>query len=183
MAEAEVNASWLPLTFYMEAHVVSGSIYHPVNLRLIDVLNQAGERQSNNADTFIEVSNAIVFHTDGIEENQQSAYLNEAAILLVGIEDGNLARGIGAGVGPKRYPFVQKFPVQVVVQMPTYMLSGYLHCCTGQVVGDVLRATTMFLPLTDVHIKTHLQNTWQAAPFAALNRKQILSLSQEKTFN
>ena len=182
MAEAEVRTSLIPLTFYMDKYTVSGDIYQPANLRLIDLLNQEGEKQSNGAVTFIEVSNTHIIRKDGVEESQQSAYLNKEAIQLAVAEDGDLARGIGATPGPKRYPFVQKFPVQVVAETPTYMLSGYLHCSTGQAVGDVLRTTKKFLPLTDVQIKPHGHNIWLKAPFMALNRSQILSLAQEKSF-
>lgn len=182
MAETKTGGSWLPLTFYMEKHIVRGVINQPDELRLTDFLNQVSEKQSSGTRTFIEVNDTNIVHEDGGEESQPSAYLNSEAILLVTTEEGDLARGIGAAIGPKKYPFVQKSSVQVVAETSAYALSGNMHCSAGQVVGDVLRTPATFLPLTDVQIKPHGQNIWLAAPFAALNKGRILSLAKEKVF-
>lgn len=182
MAETTAYRNWLPLTFYMEKYVVSGAIHESANLRLTDCLNQVDERNSNGIATFIDVNNADIVYEDGIEESQSIAFLNRDGIILVVTEDGDLARGIGASVGPKRYPFVQKSPVQVVVETSTYRLTGLIHCSSGQAVGDVLHTPTKFLPMTDIHIRPHGRNTWSTAPFAALNKSKILSLAQEKDY-
>lgn len=182
MAEAATHGNWLPLTFYMEKHVVNGTVHHPANLRLTDFLNQADDRNNNGLNNFIEVKDTNMVHEDGIEDNQPVSYVNREAILLVVTEDGDAARGIGASASPKPYPFVLKSPVPITAETSAYTLSGYMYCSAGQVVGDVLRSPVKFLPLTDVQIRPHGQTTWRTAPFAALNRSQILSLAQEKSY-
>lgn len=182
VAEAPAEGSWLPLTFYMDKHVVSGALYQPSSLRLTDALNQLAEKQGNSAGSFIEVRDSRITHEGAGDESQPSAFLNKNSIILATAEDGDTARGIGASAGPKRYPFVQKHTVQVVVETEDYTISGSIHCAAGQQVRDVLGQPTAFLPLTDVHIESQGQHIRHTAPFAALNRSQILSLAQEKAF-
>jgi hypothetical protein len=182
MAESQAEGNWLSLTFYIDKHVVSGTLYQPSNLRLTDSLNQGADKQGNGVHAFIEVRDVRIIREGVGDENQPSAFLNRNSVVLAAAEDGDSARGIGAGASPKRYPFVRKRPEQVVVETKDYTISGCIHCSAGQLVRDVLDQPTTFLPLTDVHIESRGQHIRHTAPFAALNRAQVVSLAQEKAF-
>jgi len=173
-----MNASWIPLTFFMQTRVLSGSLHQPISLRLIDSLNDRFDAERNGAPAFVHVDETTTFHSDGSREKQRSLFINKANILLVVTEDGNTARGIGAEVGPKRYPFMNKIPVQVLVQLPPYTVIGHAHCITGQQVQDLLDTKLIFLPMTDVRIKTQGHDSWRTARFAAVNKLQIHSFQQ-----
>jgi len=181
MVETEIFAKWLPLTFYMGNHSFTGSLRQPTNVRLTDFLNHKADTQSNKADTFIEVINSNTLYEDGTRQKQHATYVNKTSVILVVAEDGDLARGVGARDGSKTYPFVQKHPSRITAQMPTCTLIADMHCATGQQPLDVLSSKSMFLPLTNVKLKTQGESVWRTAPFAAINRSHILSLHKEET--
>jgi hypothetical protein len=126
--------------------------------------------------------NSNTLYEDGTKQKQNTTYVNKTSVLLVVAEDGNLARGVGAREdNSKNYPFVQKLPSRITAQMQTCTLIADMHCATGQQPLDVLSSKSMFLPLTNVKIKTQGESVWRTAPFAAINRRHILSLHKDET--
>jgi len=93
-----------------------------------------------------------------------------------------LARGIGAKDGQKRYPYVHKSPVRARMRMPSYELTGNIHCANGQRTPQLLEEELMFLPLTDARIRVFTGGNWWGANFVAVNRRQIFSLQYEETY-
>jgi hypothetical protein len=170
-----MHASWIPLTLFMQTWILGGSLYQPISLRLIDSLNDRSDTERNGAPAFVHVSGTTTFHSDGSREKKPSVFLNKANILLVATEDGNTSRGIGAEVGPKRYPFMHKIPIQVLVQLPPYTIIGDAHCVSGQLVQDLLDTKSIFIPMTNVRIRTQGHKSWRTAHFAAVNKAQIHS--------
>ena len=113
-----MHASWIPLTFFMQTRVLTGSLYQPISLRLIDSFNDGFDVQRNSTPAFVHVDETTIFHSNGTREKQRSIFVNKVNILLAVTEDENTARGMGAEAGPKRYPFMHKMPVQVLVPVP-----------------------------------------------------------------
>jgi len=168
------EAKQLAVTLYMQTQTLIGFIYHKEE-RLSDLLNGVSSMQETRG-RFVELRNVTIQHSDGREERVATTYINKAPIQLAATIDGDLARGIGGKVGAKPYPFVGKLPVPVRVQMPTYILLGNMHCISRQMAWRVLEEKPMFLPLTNVSIRRPDNSHWWKAPFAAVNREQIMSL-------
>ena len=64
--------------------------------------------------------------------------------------------------------------------MPSYELTGSLHCAGGQGLQQLLEENLTFLPLTEARIRaTDGELSWNAA-FVAVNRGQIHSLRSEE---
>lgn len=178
--EGEMEAVGVPITVYLETQVLSGLVYPPVGKRLSDLLNSVGAGQSENSGKFLECSDLTISHADGTRERTQTAYINKSTIQIVATPDRDSARGIGARVGPKTYPFVQKTPVRVRTRLPGYEVTGSMHCASGQRVWQLLEEEKlMFLPLTSARICTSKEGVWWTAAFVSINREQILSLQHE----
>ena len=174
-----MNAEPLAVTFYMQTQVLMGFILQPHEQRLLDLLNGALPSPPESSGTFLKLSDVIISDAYGKKRKLPTAYINKATIQLAATLDGNMARGIGAKVGPKPYPFVPKSPVRVNLRMPTYTLIGSMHHASGQRIQDILDERLMFLPLTNAKIHPITNGTWWAAPFVAVNREQILTLQEE----
>ena len=174
-----MDAEQLVVTLYMQTQVLIGSIYQPREQRLLDLLNGVLLSPSENSGVFLKLSDLTISHADGKKERLETTYINKATIQLAVTPDGDSARGIGAKVGPKSYPFVPKSPVRVNLRMPTYTLIGSMHHAGGQRIQDILDERLMFLPLTNAKIHPITNGTWWAAPFVAVNREQILTLQEE----
>ncbi len=112
---------------------------------------------------------------------------NHLAHFLVGAEEKIRLRGlldparrrIRRTAGAKPYPFVEKSPVLVRVRTSAYVLTGSTHLASHQRMQHVIEAGPVFLPLTDVDIRSLESNTEWKAPFAAVNKQQIISLQEE----
>ena len=122
-----------------------------------------------------QVLTGFIYH---YEESLATSYINKATIQVAATIDGDLARGIGGRVGAKPYPFVEKLPVPVRVRMPAYIIIGNMHCASKQMAWHTLEGKLMFLPLTNVRIRAYTNGIWWTAPFAAVNREQILSVQE-----
>ena len=175
LEKTKMHASRIPLTLFMQTRSVVGSFYQAISLRLIDSLNDRSDAECNGVPAFVHVNETTTFHSDGSREKQPSVFINKVNILLVATEDGNTSRGIGAEVGPKRHPFIHKMPVRVLVQLPPYTVIGDAHCIAQQQAQDLLDTDLIFIPMTNVRIRTQGHNSWQTAQFAAVNKLQIHS--------
>lgn len=174
-----MNVARLVVAVYTQTEVLTGFIYQPHQERLLDLLNGVFVGQAESGARFIELGDATISHADGRKERLPTAYINKATIQLA-VPDGDLARGIGGKVGPKRYPFVQKSSVLVRVWTPAYTLIGSMHCAGKQKVRHVLEEKLVFLPFTNVKIRSLTNGIWWPALFAAVNREQILSVQEEE---
>ena len=174
-----MDAVGVPIIVYLDMEVLRGNVYPPQGKRLSDLLNNTGTGQSENSGKFLECSDLTDFHADGTRARAQTTYINKSTIQMVSTQDGELARGIGARVGTKSYPFVQKTPVQVRVQLVGYEVAGSIHCAGGQGVWQLLKETLMFLPITNAKISAPEEGISWTSPFVAINREQILSLQHE----
>lgn len=170
----------LSVTLYMETQVFTGFIHQLREERLLDFLNGASLSTPETSGTFLGLSDVTISHTNGKKEKLPTTYVNKATIQLAATPDGNSARGIGAKVGSKPYPFVPKSPVWVSLRMPAYALIGSMHCASGQEVRHLLGGKLMFLPVTDAKIRPITNGIWWTAPFVAVNKEQIVSLRQEE---
>lgn len=167
----------LAVTLYTQTQTLIGFIYHKEE-RLSDLLNGVSFRRENRGSRFLELHNLTIHHSDGREERLATTYIKKATIQLAATIDGDLAKGIGGKVGAKPYPFVEKLPVPVRVQMPAYVLLGNMHCARREMIWHTLEEKPMFLSLTHVSICRSDDSHWWKLSFAAVNIEQILSLSE-----
>ena len=172
---------WLGIKLYMQTQVLSGFIYQPSDERLLEFLNGVSVRRPESRGRFLELSDVTIHYANGKEERLLTTYINKATIQLVATLDANLARGVGAKVGSKPYPFVHKSLLPVRLRMPAYALAGNMHRASGQRAWHVLEERLMFLPLTNVEIRALANGIWSNVPFVAVNREQILSVQEEET--
>ncbi len=173
------DASWLAVTLCMQTQVSSGFIYLPFEERLSDLLNGVLGRQPESRGRFLTLSDVTVYKADGKQEKLPTAYINKASIYLAATWDSNSGRGIGAKVGPKPYPFVQKSPMPVRLDLTGYSLTGSMHCASGERAQHVLEGGLRFMPLTGVEVRPLANGLWSNVPFVAVNKEQVLSLQEE----
>jgi len=172
----------IPVFVYLYAQTIAGNVSLPNGKRLSDFLNSSVVGQPDSSSMFIELTDVTISHADGTKEKAQKSFINKTSIQLLTTLDENLARGIGAKDGQKQYPYVYKSPVRARMRMPSYELTGNIHCASGQRTPRLLEEELMFLPLTDARIRVSTGGDWWGANFVAVNRKQIFSLQYEETY-
>lgn len=166
-------------TFYMHDKVLVGTVSLPHGKRLSDFLNGVNVVPNADAPRFIELTDVTVFHKNGTKEKVEAAHVNKSTIEIVATLDGDLARGLGAQMSSKRYPFIPKTKVRASMTMPDFDVAGYLHCTTGQNLCDVIEDKIEFLPVTDAQIRGTQMDVSRSAVFCAVNKDQIGSLHYE----
>ena len=167
------------ITCYVQTQACSGFVNLLDNERLSDLLNKRFTNSLDDNNGFLQISDATMTLSDGSKDRLPDACINKAAIQFASIQEGDLARGLGVGVGPKSYPFIEKSPVRVRLRLPGCELVGNVHCTKGQTAYSLLKEKLKFLPLTQVKILTpDMANRWSAS-FAAVNRAQILVFREE----
>ena len=116
---------------------------------------------------------------DGTEEKTAVAHINKENIEMSGTTAINTGRGIGGSTGPKPYPFTDKVPVKVRIELTGYTVIGNMYRVSHQQVEHVLKERLAFLPLTNVDvISTKYDKRW-ALSFLAVNKWKILSLHEQ----
>ncbi len=164
------KATQLAVVLYMETQVLAELIYQPKEERLSDIINGVSLRWENRG-RFVELRDATIERVDGREERLPTTYINKATIQAAATIDGDLAKGIGGRIKVKSYPFVEKLPVLVRVQMPAYILIGNMYCASRQMAWRTL-GEKPFLPVTNVSIQKSDNSHWWKLPFATVNRDQ-----------
>jgi hypothetical protein len=167
----------LAVTLYTQTQAWTGCIYRRYAERLLDLLNGVSN-QPQSRGRFLALSDVTIQYADSKKERLPTVYINKATIELATTSGGELARGIGAKAGYKTYPFVHKVPVPVELRTPAYAVIGNMHCNGRHGVWNVLEEGPTFLPLTDVRIRSLVNDIWWDAPFTAVNREKILSLQE-----
>jgi len=175
------TAEWLAVKLYMQTQVLSGFIYSPSEDRLLDILGGLSVRRPQSRGRFLELSDVTIQHADGREEKLPAAYVNKATVHLAATSTANSGRGLGAKLGPKPYPFVEKSPVPVRLLTAAYAVTGSLHRGNYQRAWHVLEERPMFLPLTNGEICALANGTRWKVPFVAVNKEHVLSLQEEET--
>jgi hypothetical protein len=176
----ELTASQL-IKLYMQTQTVIGNIYYAPTpeARLLDALNGLADRGPVKKGKFLELTDVLIQHNDGKQENLKKSYLNKTTIqLAVTLGDANAGRGIGGQEGPKSYPYVEKNPVPVRVETENYMVEGFMYSIINQAVWSVLEDSLAFLPLTSVLIITKSNGSRETLPFVAVNKEHILALQE-----
>lgn len=156
-----------------------GNVHYPSNsnARLLDFLNGLTNGGSIKDGGFIELIDATIQYTDGWEEKLKFSYTNNSIIqLAVSLGDADSGRGIGAHVGLKSYPFVEKSQLSVRVVTHDYSIKGNIYHMSYQMIKHVLEDKTTFLPLTHVQVCNLANDALEDFPFAAVNKEQIVSL-------
>jgi hypothetical protein len=177
----ELTASQL-IKLYMQTQVLIGSIYYAPTpeARLLDALNGLSDIGPVKRGRFLELIGVTVQYNNGREEKLPTAYINKATIHLSGtLGYGDMGRGIGAQVGPKSYPFVEKSPVPVRLETQAYIVTGNMYRVSYQKVWNVLEDTSIFLPITHAQIYTIATGNRERVSFVAVNKEHILALQEE----
>ena len=170
--EARDDENWVPVSFYTRAKACNGFIYCPNALRLLDVLNTAASPPSESNGTFLRFIDAPDKKNS---PESYASYINKTTVELVALKNGDLARGCGSQGRMRPYPYIEKTPVPVLLEMRNFILTGNIYCLTGQDLADVLNQDAMFLPLTDVIITSLRDGANLSCPFVAVRRDDVIS--------
>ncbi len=168
------------VALYMEEQVLTGSVFLPSYIRLLDFLNEKVFGLPKIVGPFLELTEVSIACTDGLKERKETERVSKAALRLLATPDNDSARGIGGKYGPKPYPFVRKFPVQVRMHVSSYELTGNAHHTSGQGIQQLLEETPMFLPITDARIRVANSEVWQRAIFVAVNKEYVSFIQPQK---
>jgi len=174
--EKTVQEKWVKVQIYTPTHIWTAYACCRQG-RLLDFLNSVsgrGLRTNKEYLPFSEVKMKSLL--DGSEVTMQSAYSNKANILFVREIESSQTRGLGGQVGHKPYPFVDKSSTVVRLYLPSYTLTGQMHCAKGDHIWDVLNSELRFLPLTNVEICS--SGSESGVSFIAVNKGQILCLEE-----
>jgi hypothetical protein len=170
------------IKLYMQTQVLIGNMYYAATpeARLLDALNGLTDKGPVRKGRFLELNDITIEHIDGRKEKLKISYINKSTVqLAVTLDGADSGRGLGAQVGPKSYPFVEKSPLPVVIETHDYMVSGIMYRASYQHVWSVLEETSTFLPLTHAQICTLANGALEVVPFVAVNKEHILSLQEE----
>ena len=171
---------WKDVTIFLPQRVMMGNVDLPQGERLLDVLNGASVRHYESKGKFLTLSDVITYDNTGEQhEIIPHTYVNKSAIYLLATWDANLGRGIGGKSEIRSWPLVRKTPVSVSIFLPTYTLTGSIHCSKETRVKYLLDNELMFFPITNAEIKTFENAFWSDVPFVAVNKQHILSLKEE----
>ena len=168
------------ILIFAETEVLKGLIFISTpEGRLLDELNGRSQLAPENRDKFIMINNVDIWHMDGTEEKAPVVHINKENIEMSGTTTINTGRGIGASAGPKHYPFTDKTPIKVRIEMAGYTIIGNMYRVMHQQVEHVLKEKVAFLPLTDVEIiSTKFDKRWTLS-FLAVNKWKVLSLHEQ----
>ena len=179
--EKTVQEKWVKVQIYTPTHIWTAyACCH--QRRLLDFLNGVSVGGLRTNKEFLPVSEVEMKSLlDGSEVKVQSAYSNKANILFVREIESGQTRGLGGQVGHKPYPFVGKSSTVVRLYLPSYTLTGQMHCAKGERVWDVLNSELRFLPLANVEIYSSAGSSESGVSFIAVNKGQILCLEEVGT--
>lgn len=160
---------------YLSNCIVYGDMHCPGKRRLLDVLNGIPVAAGSYKDDFLVLTNAGIQLPNRPEQKLNTIWVHRAGLLFVR-ELGERFKGIGEAES-RAYPYVSKNPQKVAVHMPSYVLTGHLHCAEKTNVADLLNSEPMFVALTKVSICPVTGEGLSEVDFIAVNKGQILSVS------
>jgi hypothetical protein len=120
---------------------------------------------------FLPVTEATSHTLNATETTTQFASINKANILF--ISEIKQHGEPSAEASYKLPPAVGKFPIIAKLHIPSYILSGQMHCAKGQRLSDLLNTKDKFLAMTNVDIVPS-SGIRQSAAFVAVNKAQII---------
>ena len=175
-----IQAERFEILIFVETGVLKGLILISTpEGRLLDELNGRSQMAPEDRDKFLMINDVIIWHMDGTEEKVPVVHINKENIEMSGTTTINSGRGIGASTGPKPYPFTDKMPIKVRIEMTGYTVIGNMYRVLHQQVEHVLKERLAFLPLTNVEIiSTRYDKRWSLS-FLAVNKWKILSLHEQ----
>lgn len=173
------TSEWLPVKLFTQSQSISGFVYHPQEDRLLDILSSTTVKRVENRGRFLEFRDVRIQNADGKEESLDDTFINKDSVHLAATFDADSARGIGAKVGAKPYPYTQKLTSRVIIRTSAYVISGDIYRANYQHVWQVLEDMPSFLPLTNVSILSLASKAKWEAPFVAVNKEQIISLEEQ----
>jgi len=172
-----VDLCWIPLEYHLWPDVHCGFARCPSGFRLLDLLNYVGEAHPNVMGDFFEYVD-LTDTGSGIPSFDTTwEYVRKSPIDMVALAKGNLGRGVGAATGQKGFPYRQKHPLMVRVELRHHSLIGMVHCPEGQGIRHVLGLPQLFFPVTDVTI-SHEHGFYGSRPFVAVNKEHVISVRE-----
>jgi hypothetical protein len=126
---------------------------------------------------FLPVTEATSHTLNDTETTTQFALINKAKILFISEikQHGEPSTEASYNIPPA----VGKSLIIAKLHIPSYILSGQMHCAKGQRLSDLLNAKDKFLPMTNVDIVPS-SGIRQSAVFVAVNKAQII-YAEEKS--
>jgi len=163
-----VNSQKIAVVVHVDSEVLNGFIAVPREMRLSDYLNTSVQ--------FIKLTEVSLSHADGTSESVPEIHVNKEAVRMLRTVESDAARTPIAQTADISRRLVKKIPVQAMMLMADYKISGSLYCRDISGIDRLLEQKHVFLPCTGVTIRElHGDKEWQTG-FAAVNRKQVNSL-------
>jgi hypothetical protein len=178
MANQTCAKNAFKIEIYAHSTVRTGKVFCPTASRVTDLLNNQCFIRAPGDEGFIELMES---DTDA-GQNASKLYFRKSTIELAAVTDADTGRGVGATSDHKSYPFVSKIPKQVTIKLPSYTVSGVVYCSADQSVLAILNEEKAFLPLVSTIIEDNAGHR-ENRPFAAVNKRQIISLREENQGN
>ena len=165
---------------YMHNKLLIGSLNSPIpESRLLDILSGTIPSRPEERGEFLELTDVVVQRGDGTVKKTPFAYIRRSSIHLAATLVPDLGRGLGARIGPKSYPFMEKSPLSVELETSDYEVTGNIYLTTYQRSWQALEDAPIFLPLTDAEICSLTSGARWKVPFVAVNKEQILSVKDD----
>jgi hypothetical protein len=156
-----------------------GYTYRSHQQRLLDALNKGFVADSSRIGRdFVPLAEVEVFYPDRRREHLTSTYIMKTNILLVAEKTAAQPEMPDIKDRPKTYLMRGKKTIEAEVCMPLYTLVGKMHGEMWQQLLDAITGDEMFLPLTSVEISPELIGGESRFSFVAINRNQIIYVSE-----
>jgi hypothetical protein len=154
---------------------LGGSAYRLPHQRLLDAITSGFVANSYRlGKDFIPLTDVLAYFPNGGKERAASAQISKSSVLFVAERSG----GQPEKTGVTAYQLRMKKPVAARVYLPPYILMGKMYPSSHQKLLHVLEGDELFLAMTDVDISPPLPTGESAFAFVAINRRQIVYLTE-----
>ncbi len=162
------SGSLIVLNLYGELVEIRTRFFCPSGYRILDMLNREdGTGAERNA--FIDLIDM---------DTKEETHLRKETIQFVAVDDAGAGRGFSSDPVHRQFPYVEKDPVKVNIQLKSYRLVGQAYQVKNRALKALLAENSTFMPLTGVTIFRGFQPLCEK-PFVAVNKKQIISLKKD----
>jgi len=176
-----LKGGWVQVNIYAPTYAIphkcTGYIYCLPGRRLLDQLNEVFPGTVSEAKEFLSIREGKMYSLREEGDSVEFACLNKVNILFVREFEEDQTRGAGSKLGDKRYPYLNKSPIEVKLYLPFYVMTGNIHCSEGQRVSDVLNLPSKFFPITNVMIHPAVGDSLRVG-FLAVNKSQVILLEE-----
>lgn len=164
---ADTSGSLIVLNLYGESVEIRTRFYCPSGYRILDMLNREDGVSERNA--FIDLIDL---------DSKEETHIRKETIQFVAVDEAGAGRGFSSDPAHRQFPYVEKLPIQVNIQLSSYRLIGTAYQLKTRTIKALLAENSTFMPLTGVIILREGKPVSEK-PFVAVNKMQIISLKKD----